>query len=355
MADGDLQDPYERGDNYDDMAKSKETALYPAVKRWFQQERHCSSCVADLPRDLKVRLPRNLKIREIDVVALEPTAWGRPLVHLAEGKRFASGESLAACVNQADSVRAAADYVWVFFPKSDWEAVEAKQRVRNEEHVKSRDMGLLLVQGRSCEVIIEAPRNKAVDEEEAMRVFEALDESPMSIMPTVDQLGASEAVRAASTMALVSAVEEVVSSVVNCDDWTNAHNDSEAVRRGFYVRALETETLYLELDPWGCYLRNGSPVLWFWAELTSEQLLNALGGGRLIGTHCYFPTGRWNWHMVPTGDLSPQTANLLLKENVAPDEDHPSIALAVPITGRRRDALARDIKGAASQFGRWKP
>jgi hypothetical protein len=281
------------------MSKVNERALYPPVKQWFKAERGCDVAVADTPKDkLKVRLPRNLKKREIDVVALEPTARERSVVHLAEGKLFADGQSLETCLNQAESVRAVGDFAWVFFPKRDWDKVPEKERRHNEQLVTARGMGLLLVKGKSCEARILAPSNPHKDENSVAEVFEALGESRDAVFPPVSVLGAAEAQRAAGTMALVAMVKDIVSQILNCR-WEDSGHDGGHVRRGFYIVWSDVEEdVYPEIDPWGGYLRDGIPALWLWQNITVPQLLDRLNSaarclGRTAGS-ATTGSGKWS-------------------------------------------------------------
>jgi predicted RecB family endonuclease len=72
------------------------------VKNFFKKNYKCQDVVADLPNDdFVVRVPRNLRKREIDVVSVRETP--KEIVdHLAEGKTVAKSHSFAEAVNQLD-------------------------------------------------------------------------------------------------------------------------------------------------------------------------------------------------------------------------------------------------------------
>jgi hypothetical protein len=54
------------------MKDLREHDMYLAVKKWFQTSRNCSPVFADLPKEKwRVRVNRNAKWRDIDVIALQ--------------------------------------------------------------------------------------------------------------------------------------------------------------------------------------------------------------------------------------------------------------------------------------------
>src|SRR5205814_2230522 len=96
----------------------REDEMYGAIKAYLKNSRACKYVYADLPEDKKkVHLPRNLSRRDPDVVGV--TDEGE--VHIAEGKCLkGSGALFEQCVHQASSLKAWADFLYVFFPLRDW-------------------------------------------------------------------------------------------------------------------------------------------------------------------------------------------------------------------------------------------
>lgn len=333
------------------MKKASEASLYKPVKEWFLKHRGCEDAVADLPDETrKVRLNANLRIGEIDVVAIESVRKGRRLVHIAEGKRFCKRESFSNCLAQADAVRRYADFLWVFFPKADWLAVPSNDRQANEEAVRKHGFGLLLVSGKNCEVAIDAPKNQDVVDSYAANVFAALEVSAVNTVPFVPPLGVMTADYAASLSALTRGLETLISGALDStvawdDDW-----GFDAVEHQFYVSTLELERCYVVVDPFARYLKDGIPAVWILRTISRTVFDRLMTSGKLRGSHVMFDNDLWDWEVIAAGDLTAEQARRLLVDGFGQQEGTLNLMRYVPVLGRPQNAVQRDVIDAVKEL-----
>src|ERR1035438_2284598 len=118
---------------------AKEIEMYQPVGTFLEKSCDCVHVWVDRPEDpKKVHLLRNLNTRDPDVVGV--TEGGE--VHIAEGKCLRSGTSFEECVNQAESLRAYADYLYVFFPRKEWDSLPPDEDQRNRKSLRDKGIGL---------------------------------------------------------------------------------------------------------------------------------------------------------------------------------------------------------------------
>src|SRR5262249_45041401 len=126
-----------------DTDSGRELAMYPPIKSFLEERADCKHLYADTPQDRqKIHLPRNLSERDPDVVGVSEVGE----VHIAEGKSLTRrGHSFDECVSQAWSLKAWADYIYVFFPSHEWNLLPRDDVRRNESDLAEKGLGLLVV------------------------------------------------------------------------------------------------------------------------------------------------------------------------------------------------------------------
>src|SRR5207249_855125 len=139
---------------------SGEAQMYAAIKTYLKEIRGCKYVSAD-DGGQKVHLPRNLSKRDPDVVGVTE----EEAVHIAEGKCLArSGQPFEQCTEQALSLSAFADYLYVFFPWEEWSSLRPDDDQRNKKILRDRGIGLLLVDERNkCKEILPSRQNTEVE------------------------------------------------------------------------------------------------------------------------------------------------------------------------------------------------
>lgn len=150
------------------MARIVEADLYPAVERYFKakdlrytdNDKNRRIWLKDRRKDLGVRFP--------DVYGIENPEVEDFKVYLGEGKSTLDVASYDACKGRASALQRFADYVFMFFPKSDWEQFDKSARAAVKEECKTSGLGLLLVdvEAEDCvEEVLAKPNVKELDEQ----------------------------------------------------------------------------------------------------------------------------------------------------------------------------------------------
>ncbi len=179
-----------------------------------------------------------------------------------------------------------------------------------------------------------------------------------SQMPQIRQLGTDESQRAAAMMASASVAKRLATEVLKVTaPWVDDDEDHDLsyVTNSFYTCSLNLKRpFYIQADPFGLYLRDASPVLWFWLEVTPKRLLRALEEGDIPGDYCYFDNGDWNWVLVRTAELSVEKMKGLLDQGYGSGDELPHIASNIRIAGRDLESLKKEIADTATRFGKFK-
>lgn len=276
---------------------NKEAEMYPVVKRFLNKQYDCNTVYADLPGDaLKVRLRRNQKFREIDVVGIAKSNSSNPIVHLCEGKRFSKGESFENAIEQLSAVRESGDKLWVFVPKKQWEEdLDDEDRKLNRTRIKEHHFGLLLVDTdkRQCHEEVSAPSEnpKMLPEKknELLEMLEIEQEELPYFLPGI--LSKEEAGVAASTFGLIydfiqNEVHETWNEVFKEQkkatlslNWSQNWQRIRSSRISDSPPWLIIQTslwwkdkIGIEGDPFGTYLGDGQPRIWVWCALLSKEI-----------------------------------------------------------------------------------
>jgi len=283
-----------------------ETEMYPVIKEFFLKSLKCDAVFVD-GDDTFVRLQRNLRIREVDVVALENPDGADPRVHLIEAKRFVKGQSFEECFNQVEAIRPSGDRLWVAFPESEWKSLPSADQRRNERKLNEYGFGLLLVTEAECYWDIKAPPNREVTDAGRSEVLQQLGFATDPFMPVVGTLGTAEAKKAAGLMALTYMVADILYKLERRKanfqrDW-DSEQDKNFVDHGWFVPSINlTGKVVCELDPFGRLLEDSFPTAWVEIELSLENVSARLDRGTGFGTHVYLDDGAWKWKTISIAD-----------------------------------------------------
>lgn len=323
---------------------SKEAKMYPYVKEYLKKRYGCDPVYADLPADkFKVRVPRNLQEREIDVVGV--TKRGTDFhVHLAEGKAFKKGTSFEECINQIEAVATYGDYLWVFFPKEEWDRLDAKERNFNEDRIRQKNFGLILVSKGKCEEPIPARPNQSVDAEKREEVLRQIGLVEDNDFPPIETLSSKDAMLAASAVALCTCVT-LLFKEGKTSKFTWDYTDHEYIKHGWFSPSWDCgNNVIVEMDPFGRYLMDGKPVAWVFIEYDEKGLNSFLLKEQTFGTHCFFDNEKWSWKTIPLADLSKSVISNLKQQGYDSYIGH-----AVDLVGRNPNKLKDELKRLIGQ------
>jgi hypothetical protein len=252
-------------------------------------------------------LPKNSRIRKVDVVALRNPDGSVPQVDLVEAKLLARGHSFDACVNQLDSIRDSGDRLWAGFAEDEWESLSDADRRRNEKKLSDHGCGLLLVSDGNCYPRIKAPQNADVTEDGRSEVLKQLGFAKDIFMPAAQTLGITEAKKAGGIMALTCMIADVLQELehrkVNFQKYWGDAYDEDCVVGGWYVPNLDLSgKVFCELDPFGCFLGDGLPVAWVEVAITLEETYSRLERESDFGTHIFLENDRAEWRTIALSD-----------------------------------------------------
>jgi hypothetical protein len=301
------------------VAKKKlvESDMYPYIKDFFRKSYKCKDVVADLPDDpYLVRVPKNLRNREIDVVAVRETP-NEVIVHLAEGKTFEKSHSFAEAVNQLEDVSEFGHFLWVFFPAKKWALLPHAEREADEKKLGTKGFGLLLVDGKEViEELTARPQKPTPDK--IGEVLRCMGKIRRECLPVLDALDANHrhlASRASATGAVAAtlvaaALRRAGLGKVTINQWELDFDDVDLDEwcDWFYLNDVELDIpeISIQTDPFGVHLRDGRAVLWVWSD-TSEQRLEEYVRRPVhpFGTHVYAQDSvyGWQWQIQVLADV----------------------------------------------------
>ena len=315
-----------------------ERDLYPAVKTWFRQERRCASAFADLPDESELWVVRHGRRYEIDVWAVEDQPGAeRRLIHVAEGTLIATGHSIDDCLSQTESFRAFGDFLWVFFPQDQWDALPPKDRADHEERVRARGMGLLLVDGTRCRQRFAAPPNPYRDDKEIRAILDELGHADEEVVPYALVLSREDARTAAAMMVVATMAERAARRALKTLESGAGHwqvsDDRASLQHGAFIRWVQKDRLIIEVDPFGSYRKDGRPVLWVWRLLGQTDVAPAVRTANPVITHWFFSNGDLKWLAAPIRAVTPARVQVLLAAGYGYDVRF----------GRRIDLLGRTL------------
>jgi hypothetical protein len=217
---------------------------------------------------LDISFPAGFGKRRPDVIAISSGSDGT-CAHIVEAKLLKiPTHGFDETINQLDSLKGYADFLWAAFPKDRWNNAE-DNHARWRSELKRKGYGLFLVSGTRVKVERDAPKNDAVTPEHRSRLIDALTrdlQKPIHI----DSLSSAAA---RSARAAVSRVAEIMDGPVK-------QVFGKRIKKNFarlkYWRASEdyillgevdTVDVWIEGDPLGFWLQDGQPVVWFWKGL----------------------------------------------------------------------------------------
>lgn len=320
---------------------SLEIQMYQPVATFLKKSCDCVHVCVDRPEDpKKLHLPANLNKRDRDIVGVTKERQ----VYIAEGKCLRSGESFDQCVNQAQSLSAYADYLYVFFPRKKWESLPQDDEQRNRKSLRDKGIGLLLVDdlGKCVEKL---PPRQNVEAEEAKKIELRRSmgiEEPEGV-PKLSCLGSTEAAVAIKIVDCFmdygrNVAGEAIDNVFNrkVKDWKPEIVKEKAVIGGFFFFAnFDEETFGVDLDVFGGYLGDGHSCIWVTRKVECAVLLRRLETRSPdFGTHLFFGERGF----VPSlRDVKPER----IRES---DEKEFWLMHRVEFFGRSRDGLRMELE-----------
>ena len=328
-------------------AKSRETRMYESVKAYFKKELGCKHVYADLPDgEVKIHLPRNLCKRDPDVVGITEEAE----IHLAEGKLLSrGGQPFEQCVEQALSLRGWADHLYVFFPLEEWKMLSHDDADSNRKYLRDRGVGLLLVEeSGKCKSFLSAPQNAEADDAKKDSLRRKLGILQDEFLPSIPNLSTAEA---SNARALVDCfrvgsgiADEVAPKVFksNKSQWkfdVITDDGKSSKQRQSILRYLKgfPGNLWIELDFFGGYARDGHCCIWISREVSRQQLLE-----RVIGDVFQFGTYFWDEATFSVLNLNDQTPERIC--SIIREGEKGWIMHKVEFLGRSRNGLARELE-----------
>jgi hypothetical protein len=273
---------------------SKEIEMYQPVETFLKMTCDCVKVWVDRREDRKkVHLRRNLRIRDPDVVGVTE----KKEVYIAEGKCFRSGTSFEECVNQAESLKQYAEYLYVFFPRKEWDLRQEDDQ-RNRKVLRDKGIGLLLVDELGkCEERLPSRRNE--DTEEAMK-DKFLTSMGMhkeeAVVPKLSYLSSTEASTAVEIVQRFDGLGKKIAGEaifnalkVKVKKWEPSISDDTSVSRFFFFYPVLWDlSISVDLDVFGAYLGDGHSCIWVTREVARGTVLQHLKEPFKFGTHLCF-------------------------------------------------------------------
>jgi|ERR1051326_1301139 hypothetical protein len=273
--------------------KTPEMQMYLAVKAYLKDVRGCKHVSAD-EGGQKIHLPRNLSKRDPDVVGVTEDNE----VHIAEGKCLArSGQPFEQCVEQALSLGAFADYLYVFFPWEEWSSLRHDDDQRNKKILRDKGIGLLLVdKADKCREILPSRQNTEVESQKRDQIRKQMGILQEPDVPKLNCLSSPEASNARAIldcfnergMAIAgAAIFNVFKEKVR--EWKYHVSNENAASQVFYFYPNFSLEISIDLDVFGGYLRDGHSCMWVTREVSRATLLQRLEARSSdFGTHLHF-------------------------------------------------------------------
>lgn len=280
------------------MKRRREENMYPAVKRYFRGELGCEHISVDLPDEKKVHLPRNLSKRDPDVLGITDDNE----VAVAEGKILnRTGQPFEQCVQQTESLKSFADYLYVFFPKEDWGALSKDDADRNRRILRDKNIGLILVDEKGrAKVLAKPPSNDAVEDSKRDQVRKLMGLASDDSVPAMTGIDAESARRLNAMLACCETVlQEIIQGAIahvfrktkakGSYDVYSSDDEGDSQKLRVFRWAVWPKDAIIEIDVFGGYLGDGKPCIWISKDVSAEFLCDHLTNRRIpFGTHVQF-------------------------------------------------------------------
>ena len=131
-----------------------EESMYPTIEEYFRDRKNCTETGSCVTKTLTLSLFGSQIYPDVyGVVNPTQNDFG---IFMAEGKLDLKGREFDICKGQGLSLQRFADYVYTFFPKASWNAIEETEQTQIREECKKLKLGLLIVDGKTCLPEIEA-------------------------------------------------------------------------------------------------------------------------------------------------------------------------------------------------------
>jgi hypothetical protein len=325
----------------------RESDLYKPVARLLERRYGCArknTWTAGSGKDLSFLA--GFGKRKPDVVTCKDHPL-RPEVHLAEGKLLSiPTHGFEETLNQLDSFRPYADFLWAVFPSDRW-ASASTNHDRWTVQLRQRGYGLFLVDNGRAKLELGAFQNSGVDSLLKNSVLAALlgaSDDPVSI-PTLATETAETAIRAVARIVKIMSgpVRDRVGEHKKPRTFTAAVTDP----RGRYCLIGEVPfdrgRRFIEGDPFSCYLNDGRALVWVWRQCgtlrNDEKSIQAIVS-RTHASEVYFlaDNGNWEWVCRPLAELS--IAHLKAAGYV----EQFNLGRAIAISGRSLKGISDDLR-----------
>lgn len=320
--------------------------MYEAVKKFFRKKLDCKHVVSDSPDDTKVHLDRNLAKRDPDVIGM--TSDGE--ICVAEGKLLSKGaQPFEGCIEQLLSLKSFADHLYAFFPKEEWNELSVDDVKTNRKRLKDNGIGLILVDQKSrCLDILNAPPNPDVEDSKRDAVKKKLGLLVDDRIPDICCLSASEATVANKLLCLVdeiiieavkTAIRKVFKQAKKKGKNWNVYQiaDSEGCDANVFLIRLDHGGVFVEIDPFGAYLRDGKSCIWISKAVEEDDFFETrVRRCDSIGTHAYFPD---KGDVVSLYDATPERARQCSEAGSWSYLMH-----QIPFLGRSRSRLEDELE-----------
>jgi hypothetical protein len=90
-------------------------------------------------------------------------------------------------ISQLDNWDSYANFLWAGFARSEWRALDQRERTRYEDDLKRQGMGLMLVEKETVEVIVDPKTNSGVVQTNQLSLLESIGlEIPSEVIPHFD-------------------------------------------------------------------------------------------------------------------------------------------------------------------------
>jgi len=141
-----------------------ESDLYEPVEIFFSDKKECEKTGSALSSSISLKIFGGTIYP--DVYGIKNANESSFEIFMAEGKRDFSGRNFDICKGQGITLQRFADYVYLFFPKESWRQLEDDERKSILDECKNLKLGLLLIDGKNCENILQPFRNEELLDDE---------------------------------------------------------------------------------------------------------------------------------------------------------------------------------------------
>jgi len=316
------------------MKITNEKDMYPLVRNFFEQDLRCKY-VRETSDEQAIKIEGRGKP---DIVGLS-IKEGEYLIHMAEGKLLRNRQNFSECMGQAESCQGYADYLWVFFPKDEYNRLYEETRNEYKQKLEEKGIGLLLVSD-EVERIQKSEQNRKISQEKRKQVllqFDTIEQVISFEKPLKEHLTNTSEI----FCCFYDIMKNIVGGVMNKKRKVSEHIEA---RRNWYVLKYYGDGVGIEADPFGLYLRNGEPMLWVWGNISDNRLKNYLDKKEfLFGTHILFEDKDYS----PKGqiksiyEVEKETVDIFVTQKGLKNI---WIGHAIDVNGRTREGLKKQLQ-----------